>query len=83
MMRIILLESSNTGKTGQSPLKLISMQHAKICESNWQLPERSQGLRKHETMTWTIHGLETETVILYLHDKQVFLVFRVMTGSLP
>lgn len=59
------------------------MQHAKISKPDWQLPERPQSLTEHKAMTWAIHRLEAEAMILHLHDEQVIFVFRVMTGSFP
>jgi len=59
------------------------VQNTEIGVSEWQLSVSSLGVSEHEAMTWAVHRLHTESLILYLKDEDVVLVVEVMTGCLP
>lgn len=64
-MSIILTESSNSGETWESTRDFISVEDTEVRESEWQLSVWSDGWIEHQTVTWAVHGLHTETLSLY------------------
>jgi hypothetical protein len=78
-MGIILLEPSNTGQTRKGAGDFISMQHAKVSVSNWEVSETSDLVVKHKAMAWAVHRFHSETLAFNLPHKHVFFVGRVVT----
>ena len=82
-MRVILLESTNTSKTWEGTWDLVSVKNAEICESDWQISERSYLVIEHKTVTRTVHRLHTEALPLDLPHEDVLFVCSVMSWRLP
>jgi len=59
------------------------MQHAKVCESDWEVSITSDLVVKHKTVARAVHRLHSESLAFYLKHKHVLFVCRVVTRSLP
>jgi len=76
---IVLLETTNAGKARQGTGDFVSMQHAKVSQSKRQLSVRSEFVVEHEAVSWTVHWLHSEALVLRLEDEQVIFVLVVVT----
>lgn len=82
-MCIILTESSHSGEACEGSGNLVPVKDSKVSVPNWQFSVSSLLVSKHEAMGWTVHWLHSETLILYLHKENVFLIVEVMARGLP
>jgi hypothetical protein len=80
---IILLESAHSGETSKSAGNFVSVEHAEVGKSDGEISVGSLDLVEHQTMSGTVHWLETMNLIFAIDQEHVFLVLGPMTGNLP
>lgn len=82
-MSIILLEPPDPGQSSQSSRRFIPMQNTKVCHPNWELSVTPIPRSENQTMSWTIHRLESEFLLLDLELEHVVGVILPVTGGFP
>lgn len=82
-MGIVLAETTYTGETRKCTRKFVSMKYAEIRESERKLAVRSKLIVEHEAVTWAVHWLHSESLVLNLQQEEIFLVLIVVAGGLP
>jgi hypothetical protein len=63
---VVLLEAADSGKPGERPTDLISMEHTEICESDGQLLVGMSLVFENQAMSRAIHGLQSESLPMRL-----------------
>jgi hypothetical protein len=83
-MRIVLLEPSHSSQSRQRSVQLVPVQDTKISHPDGQIPVGMLVHVEHDTVTGTIHGLETVLLPRLLVDEEdVLFVLEVVTADLP
>jgi len=59
------------------------MKHTEVGHSQWQLSPGSIAVIEDETMSWTIHGLEGELLLLGLEGEHVLGIVLPVAGGHP
>ena len=57
-VRVVLLEPSHTGQSGQRSTELVPVQHAKVCVAHGEVAVAAQLRGKHDAVAGAVHGLE-------------------------
>lgn len=82
-LTVVLNESPDSGKTGQSAARLVSVQHTKLGETERQLSVAAFSAVENDTMTGAVHWLEREIVLVHLELEHVLGVVLPMSRRLP
>lgn len=80
---IILLESSDTGKSTEGSTKFISVEDIEISETDGEFLVGSEDGVEHQAVSWAIHGLQSKVLFFDLEGEHVGSVFAPVTGGLP
>lgn len=82
-MCIILLETTDSGETRESTVDFISVEDSEVSVSEREISVGSLDGVEHETMSGTIHGLESVFFVVIFEKEHVLLVLCPMSGDLP
>ena len=82
-MGIILLESSDSGKTAEGTREFVSVEDTKVSVSQRELLVGSEDGIEHDTMARAVHWLQSKLLFFDLEYKHVALVLEPMAGGLP
>lgn len=82
-MGIVLLESSDSSKSGQGTRELISVEDTKVGHPPREILVGNIGVGKDLAVAGTVHRLQSITLLLHIEGEHVLLVVSPVTGRLP
>jgi hypothetical protein len=80
---IILLETTDSGKTRQGTRELVAVQHTEIGHPPWQVLVSDVRVGKDLAVSGAVHGLQAISLLLDVKGEHVLLVVTPVTRDLP